>query len=417
MPRDANGTYTLPAGNPVVTGTVIESNWANNTMADIATALTDSLSRTGQGAMLAPFRFSDGSESAPAGSFTLDTDTGFYRAGDNDFRITAGAQDVARFTASALEVEKTIQLLNNLPQVFKNNGGSPTAQGAFRIINTTGNVWEFQKANAAGSGYITVMSFGSAESAGVTFPLGFGNIEDTQIDFNAPPGGLSDVIRWLASSGGFNIIVSRFDDTLNALRWDYAAGTAISHTLNAANGELRRSNSSGSVDPNDLGVLSTTRTAAQQVISRSDGAGGFQDVLEIPNDNALAPRTLITPTEDSSIIPKEYVDNQVKTVALRIDETGSVVTGTLPTGWGISYTGAPNHEYTITTNDSLDWLPTITPANIGETGNPGKRYVNIFALGTGTVSYLFQRQGGGADPNECEHVIHMTLPTGEFVNP
>lgn len=45
MPRDSSGNYTLPAGNPVVTQTLITSNWANTTLSDIAAALTDSLSK------------------------------------------------------------------------------------------------------------------------------------------------------------------------------------------------------------------------------------------------------------------------------------------------------------------------------------------------------------------------------------
>jgi hypothetical protein len=53
MPRNASGIYSLPAGNPVVPGTVIASDWANPTMNDIAAALTDSLSRSGFGAMQA----------------------------------------------------------------------------------------------------------------------------------------------------------------------------------------------------------------------------------------------------------------------------------------------------------------------------------------------------------------------------
>src|SRR5262245_60091314 len=46
MPRDVNGVYTLPAGNPVQAGTVIDPNWANTTLNDIADALTDSLDIT-----------------------------------------------------------------------------------------------------------------------------------------------------------------------------------------------------------------------------------------------------------------------------------------------------------------------------------------------------------------------------------
>ena len=48
MPRNGNGEYDLPAGNPVVPGTVIEASWANNTMNDLAAALTDSLTADGQ---------------------------------------------------------------------------------------------------------------------------------------------------------------------------------------------------------------------------------------------------------------------------------------------------------------------------------------------------------------------------------
>ena len=48
MSRNGSGTYSLPAGNPVVTGTTIASSWANNTMNDIASALTGSVAADGQ---------------------------------------------------------------------------------------------------------------------------------------------------------------------------------------------------------------------------------------------------------------------------------------------------------------------------------------------------------------------------------
>ena len=48
MSRNGSGTYSLPAGNPVVTGTVITSTWANNTLTDIASALTGSVASDGQ---------------------------------------------------------------------------------------------------------------------------------------------------------------------------------------------------------------------------------------------------------------------------------------------------------------------------------------------------------------------------------
>lgn len=48
MSRNGSGTYSLPAGNPVVSGTTISSTWANTTLNNIAAALTDSLAADGQ---------------------------------------------------------------------------------------------------------------------------------------------------------------------------------------------------------------------------------------------------------------------------------------------------------------------------------------------------------------------------------
>lgn len=48
MSRDGSGIYSLPAGNPVVTGTTISSATHNTTLTDIANALTASIAKDGQ---------------------------------------------------------------------------------------------------------------------------------------------------------------------------------------------------------------------------------------------------------------------------------------------------------------------------------------------------------------------------------
>lgn len=48
MSRNGSGVYSLAAGNPVTTGTTISSTWANNTLTDIASALTASIASDGQ---------------------------------------------------------------------------------------------------------------------------------------------------------------------------------------------------------------------------------------------------------------------------------------------------------------------------------------------------------------------------------
>lgn len=104
MPRDAGGSYTLPAGNPVVSGTVIQSTWANTTMDDIATEMTDSLSRTGNGAMLAPLRAINGTENAPSYTFTNDPLSGLYAVPAGEVRMTAQGVDAMRWTNNQTEI-------------------------------------------------------------------------------------------------------------------------------------------------------------------------------------------------------------------------------------------------------------------------------------------------------------------------
>lgn len=88
MSRAAGGTYTLPAGNPVVTGTIISSTWGNTTLSDIATALTDSLSRTGLGGMTAALLLPDGAVGAPSLGFTNFPTTGLFTSGGGGFSIS-----------------------------------------------------------------------------------------------------------------------------------------------------------------------------------------------------------------------------------------------------------------------------------------------------------------------------------------
>ena len=54
MSRNGSGTYSLPAGNPVVTNTVISSTWANTTLTDLANAMTGSVAADGQTPMTGP---------------------------------------------------------------------------------------------------------------------------------------------------------------------------------------------------------------------------------------------------------------------------------------------------------------------------------------------------------------------------
>ncbi len=128
MPRNASGIYTLPAGNPVVPGDVIDAAWANSTLSDIATELTNSLSRTGAGGMIAPFRVADGSVSAPGLAFLNETNTGIYRASAGTYALAVLGVNTATFSTVGLTIPSTRALTAQ---------GNASVGGTFGVTGAT----------------------------------------------------------------------------------------------------------------------------------------------------------------------------------------------------------------------------------------------------------------------------------------
>ena len=104
MPRNASGVYTLPAGNPVVPGTTIDAAWANDTLEDLANEVTNSLSRTGAGGMLAPFRLADGTVTAPGIAWLNETNSGLYRSGAGSTWMSILGVNTAQFSTVGLTI-------------------------------------------------------------------------------------------------------------------------------------------------------------------------------------------------------------------------------------------------------------------------------------------------------------------------
>tara|TARA_R110000824_G_scaffold219447_1_gene406342 strand:+ start:1223 stop:3109 length:1887 start_codon:yes stop_codon:yes gene_type:complete len=104
MPRNGSGTYTLPSGNPVVANTTIEANWANTTLDDVGNEITESLSRNGEGGMLAPLRAYAGTASVPGVAWADETTSGFYWAGANEWYAVSVTTPVVKFTSTEVTI-------------------------------------------------------------------------------------------------------------------------------------------------------------------------------------------------------------------------------------------------------------------------------------------------------------------------
>ena len=143
MPRNASGTSTLVAGNPVATNTIIESDWANTTMADLNNEMTDSLSRSGKGGMTAQFRAVNGSAPTPAISFSDFPQSGMYAFSENDIRMSVAGVDRFRWLQA-----------NALPQTWDSDGSVWLDVGGGGVIWTQMDV---APATAAiSTGYVTL---------------------------------------------------------------------------------------------------------------------------------------------------------------------------------------------------------------------------------------------------------------------
>jgi len=135
MSRDGSGNYSLPLP-PVVTGTTIEATWANTTLDDIKSAMTDSLSRTGNGGMSAQLKLVEGTVSVPSFGWASEANSGMYRAQANDIRMALGGADKMRWSsANGVQIYDT-----TWKSILKGDAGTVESQ-TVRWNNTDGK-WE-----------------------------------------------------------------------------------------------------------------------------------------------------------------------------------------------------------------------------------------------------------------------------------
>ncbi len=155
MPRDANGNFNLfQPGNPVLTDTNIESTWANNTLQDIGAEITDSVSRSGKGALTAPFQVIDFDGGVPGLAFGNEPTSGLKRAAAGDVRMQVQGTDRMRWRAGASQapevqvagVWKEVALLEAARKVMQGVGGE-TAVWFYNATVPAAAGWELKVAD------------------------------------------------------------------------------------------------------------------------------------------------------------------------------------------------------------------------------------------------------------------------------
>lgn len=197
MARNSSGTHSLVAGNPVVTGTTIDSSWANTTLDDVSDEITDSLSRSGKGGMTAPLRGTDGTAAAPAISFTSETGSGWYRSAAGVLRCAILGTYRLLLNATGLEVNGTLNASGAVThQGTTSLGGNATFTGGSSVITTQANSGITLKGNrdATDTGAELVVNSSVARTLGPLVDIQNDGSSRFVLDYNGEPsvqGGLA----------------------------------------------------------------------------------------------------------------------------------------------------------------------------------------------------------------------------------
>jgi hypothetical protein len=183
MPRNSSGVYSLfTPGNPVVPSTVISTTWANNTLTDIATALSDSLSRSGNGPMTAPLQLANGAIGAPGLTWSTEPTAGFYRASAGNFRFAIGGVDVFTITSAGIaglganpSASIGLTAVNGVANTYMRSDAAPALSQS--IVPTWTGVHTFSARPVLSDG-ITINDSGRNVASLVDTALTFGNTTD-----------------------------------------------------------------------------------------------------------------------------------------------------------------------------------------------------------------------------------------------
>lgn len=154
MSRNASGTHSLPAGNPVVAGTIADPVAHNATMTDFSTEITDSLSRSGKGGMSAPLVVVAGSVTAPSIAPTGDPNTGIYAPAADELAIATGGTQRLKASSAGVNVTGAMAATGAV------SGTTGTFTGALSAasgqINSSDIVTKATAATAAVNGSVTL---------------------------------------------------------------------------------------------------------------------------------------------------------------------------------------------------------------------------------------------------------------------
>ena len=226
MSRNGSGTYTLPAGNPVVTGTSIASTWANTTMTDIANALTGSVAADGQTTMTGNLPMG-GNKITGLATPTLTTDAVTKAYADALVDGSGSGEFVDLLVTNDLTVDNDLRIATTISGILKAVSGAVSAATAGTDYAGISNVQTF---TAGQRGEVTALTSAST----ITPNLADSNNFSVTLDTNAT---LANPTNIVAGQSGAIVITQDATGSRTLAYgsyWKFAGGTAPTLTTTAS---------------------------------------------------------------------------------------------------------------------------------------------------------------------------------------
>ncbi len=352
MPRNSSGSYTLPASNPVQTHTTITSNWANGTLADVSAALSASLDRYGNGAMVAALALANGSSALPALTFSAETASGLFRNGSQDLEMSINGTVVQKWLstgiAATLGAVLTQSQANTVALVATGNGTAAAA-------TLTGG-------SSNGSG-VTAQG-GGTSGAGVTATGG----SSTGVGVVANGGGTANGVTATGGATNGNGLVGQGGGTTGV------GVRGLGGSGNAAGGVFVGGSTGDGLQAQGSHGLSATGTQYEGVLAsgapgqagvRADpGSGGAVAITSNGNIDLSGAATASTTTADRQLTPSNLIR-----AAARCTYNGNLADPIVSSSFNVSavkYAGSANTFYVdLSFNAGTAMIPVFTDIGTG----------------------------------------------------
>jgi hypothetical protein len=169
MSYNGSGTYVPPAGQPVTTGTVIQSATFNTLVTDIGNTFNNVLPRDGQAAMQGQLKLIDGTSSVPGIAFNGEASSGMFRPSAGALALAASGVEGLRInSAGRVILGTTVDDGTNKLQV---NGAAKISGSATlgSTLNVTGAATLASTLNVTGATSLSSVSTSGAAAIGTTF--------------------------------------------------------------------------------------------------------------------------------------------------------------------------------------------------------------------------------------------------------